>query len=176
MARRLVLDSVFGESRLERLVAKLHLLCKDSRKVSVSARPSPKFVENDPRLQELKSQVSMREIERATAVAVAASRKRGLDALKVRNAQLASVVMRLHSKVGIVKQFRAKVTRLGRGDKKGTAFLTGTANKHDEAVEKADYISAHLAAGVRIEDAYRSELTMMKKDFVGSRLERASLQ
>lgn len=56
----------------------------------------------------------MKEIKRVAAVAVLASSKRKLDALKVRIAKLGFEVTCLHSEGDDVKQLRVKITRLGR--------------------------------------------------------------
>lgn len=50
--RRLVLDSISGEGRLEELVFKAQLLYEDSRKVPVLSGPSSHVVEDDLRVRE----------------------------------------------------------------------------------------------------------------------------
>lgn len=105
----------------------------------------------------------MKEIERVTAVAVAALSKRESDALKVRNGKLEFEVTRLHSVIDNVEQLHVEVTRLGRDVEKTTASLTNTANMRDAAVEEAGNLSAQLAASVCREDAYKSEITAVRE-------------
>lgn len=83
---------------------------------------------------------------------------------------------RIQSEVDDIKQLRVEVTRLGRDVGKMTAFLTYTAYMRDETVERPDYLSVQLAAIVRREEAYKSELAAVKEDLVKSRVERVNLR
>lgn len=56
-----------------------------------------------------------------------------------------------------------------------TASLTNTANMRDEAAERADNLRSRLAASVRRENPYKSELTAVKEDLVKTCVERSIL-
>lgn len=94
MVCRLLFDSSSDESGLKELMPKLQLQYEDSREVPVSIGPSLQVVDDDPFVQQLNSQVSMKEMEHAAAIAVTASSERKLDALKVQCAELDFAVTR----------------------------------------------------------------------------------
>lgn len=135
----------------------MQVLYEDSRKVLVSARPSLQVVENDPRVGELKPQVSVKEIWSVPAVAASAPSKWKSNAPKVRIAELDSEVTRFYSEVDVVKYLRAKAARLGRNIEKMTALSSKTANMREKDVRRVANLSAQLAFNVRREDAYKSE-------------------
>lgn len=133
-------------------------------------------VESDLRVRELKSQIAMKETEHVAAVAVAASIMRKADAPKFQNAKLDFEMIHIRSDIVKDKQLRAKVARLNRNAERVTASLTKTANMCGEAVERAKSLSAQLAASNGHKDAYKSELTAIKKVLVIACVERASLR
>lgn len=57
-----------------------------------------------------------------------------------------------------------------------SASLTDTVHLRDEAVERADSSSTQLAASIRCEDAYMSELTVVKENLAETRVERTNLR
>lgn len=119
--------------------------------------------------------VAGKEIERVAAYTFADASTRELDALQVQNTELDSEMTRLHSDIDAVKRLRAEITSLDCNVEKTAASLTDTANTRDKAVERADNLSARLAASVRREDAYKWKLTTVKEDFVKTGVERANL-
>lgn len=175
-ARRLVLFSTPGEDSLTWLVGQLQLLYEDRRKTLVLAGSSSQVAESSPRVRKMESKIAEKEIKRVAATTVADASSRKLDALQVRCAERDSVVMRLHGKVGAVKRLRIEVADLDRDVEKIAASLLGTTSKRDEAAKRAYRLSAQLAASLRREDSYKSELTAVKKDLLNTRVERASLQ
>lgn len=84
--------------------------------------------------------------------------------------------MRLHSKVEVGKQLRAKDTRLSRNVEKVTASFTSMANVRDGAAERADNLCAQLVASVRLKDVYNLELAQVKEGLIETRVERANLR
>lgn len=134
------------------------------------------MVVNDPRVRELDLQIAMKEIERVAMIGVAEPSKRESDASKVQNAELDFDVARLHSEIGSVKRLRAEVTRLGHVVEEITATLTDTANVRDKVVERANNLSAQLAASVRRKNVYKSELTAVEEGLAKTRVERANLR
>lgn len=123
---------------------------------------------------ELESQITEKENKRVAAIAHADVGNRGLDVLRFRCLRLNPKVMRLHSKAETVKQLRAEAARLVRRAEKMTAPLTDTASMHDEAVGRADSLSAQFPASVCREDAYKSELAAVKENLVKACVERAN--
>lgn len=81
-----------------------------------------------------------------------------------------------HSKADLVKQLRAEVARLDRNAEMMTASLTDKPNMRDEAIERAKNFRAQLTASVRLEDAYKLELTAIKENLVKTRVGRANLR
>lgn len=133
-------------------------------------------VEVDPRVRELKWRIAMMKIKRVAAVVVAALSKQEPDVLKVQAAELDAEVSRSHIEVKNFKHLRAETNRLGRDVEKVTALLTDRANMLDEDVERADNLSAQLAASVCCEDAYKSKISPVKDDLVKTRVESTHLR
>lgn len=115
-------------------------------------------------------------IERLAAAAVVDKSKWKLDALQARCAEPGLEVTCLHREVDVVNSLRVELTELDQDVENMIASLTDSAGMRDEIVERADDLSAQLAASARRRDAYTSRLAAEKKNFYKFRVERANLR